>query len=502
MNRGLLAVFWLAAWPLTAEAGGADCSKTLEFVLPDVTVSEAEVVRDPVPYCNVKGVIGREINFELKLPEEWNGKLLMGGGGGFVGSVQNVALVYPMIEPLQRGYATVGTDTGHSARGTDASWALNNMERLVNFGHVAVHRTAEVAKAITHLHYGSPSNRNYFFGCSRGGGQALMAAQRYPDDFDGIIAGAPAYDWSAIAAVGLQVSNAMFTDPINPAKAVLTQASLELLESSILAACDADDGLEDRILNDPRQCDFDPAELPRCAGEAPADGCLTSDQLAAIQVIYSGPHDSEGERIYPPYPFGAEATPQGWVPWLVPGEEPVTPDGPTLSYAFSTGIFTYFINQDAGWQRTDEMFVDFSERTELADSVLSATDPDLSAFAASGGKLLMWHGWSDPALSALGTIDYYEQVVAHNPGNEDFARLYMLPGVLHCSGGPGPSVADYLTALEDWVERDVTPQSIDAHFVTAELKPDGGRPLCPYPQSAVYDGEGSDRDPDNFSCSF
>lgn len=299
----------------------------------------------------------------------------------------------------------------------------------------------------------------------------------------------------------VQASRRRRFPPVDWSWGLEKQAVIQLLESSILAACDADDGLADRVLNDPRQCNFDPAKLPRCAGDEPAEGCLTNNQLHAIQAIYDGPRDSKGQQIYPPFPFGAEATNGGWVPWLVPGDEPATPDGPTLSYAFATGIFSYLINQDPDWQRSQEHFINFAERVALADSILSATDPDLSAFAENGGRLLMWHGWSDAALSALGTIDYYEQVVAHNPGNEDFAKLYMLPGVLHCGRGPGPSVADYLTALEDWVEQDVTPQSIEAHFVTAELQPDGARPLCPYPQRAVYDGEGSDRDPKNFSCS-
>jgi feruloyl esterase len=211
------------------------------------------------PHCKVAGVIGTETHFELLLPDDWNGKFVMGGGGGFVGSVMNTSLPFGS---LQSGYATVGTDTGHRGHPLDASWAHNNLERLVSFGHQAVHRTAVTAKALTEAYYRDGIRRSYFTGCSRGGGQGLMAAQRYPEDFDGIVAGAPAYNWTpGLAALATQITRAMYPDPGNLEEAVVGPAEQELIESSYLAMCDEQDGLKDGILNDPRTCGFDVTAL-------------------------------------------------------------------------------------------------------------------------------------------------------------------------------------------------------------------------------------------------
>jgi feruloyl esterase len=232
----------------------------------------------------VAGVIGPEIRFELLLPKNWNGKFVMGGGGGFVGSVVNVALAYGA---LQSGYATVGTDTGHEGHPLDASWALNNMERIVSFGHQAVHRTAVTAKELIKAYYEQDIARDYFIGCSRGGGQALMEAQRYPEDFEGIVAGAPAYNWTeGMAAATAQINRAMYPDPDNLQQAVIGPREQEVIASGYLAQCDALDGIEDGILNDPRQCDFDVATLACAVGQA--DACLTEEQLAAVRTIYGG----------------------------------------------------------------------------------------------------------------------------------------------------------------------------------------------------------------------
>jgi len=258
--------------------------------LPDVTLASVIQETDLVPHCKVTGVIGSEISFELLLPETWNGKFVMGGGGGFVGSVVNIALAYGA---LQSGYATVGTDTGHQGHSLDASWALNNLERVVNFGHQAVHRTAVTAKALTKAYYQQDIARNYFIGCSRGGGQAMMEAQRHPEDFEGIVAGAPAYNWTAgLGAGATQINQAMYPDPNNLDQAVIGPDEQALIASGYLAQCDALDGIEDGILNDPRQCDFDVASLACAAGGT--DACLTEEQLSAVKTIYDGPRDKGG----------------------------------------------------------------------------------------------------------------------------------------------------------------------------------------------------------------
>jgi feruloyl esterase len=495
---GLLLGGLVSAPPALASSPAvADCAEIANFVLPDVRIESTTRAAEPAAHCKVAGVIGPEIHFELLLPDTWNGKFLMGGGGGFVGSVQNSALIN---EPLQRGYATAGTDTGHQGGGVDASWALNNLARLVNFGHVAIHRTAEVSKAIAHLYYGQAVARSYFTGCSRGGGQALMAAQRYPADFDGIIAGAPAYNWTGIAAHGVQIQREMYPDPAALGSAVVTQDNLQLLKREILAACDNLDGLADGVLDDPRDCNFDLGSIPQCVEDIPAAQCLTTQQRRAVSAVYDGASDAAGKQIIRGYPFGSEAEAGGWVPWIVGGLSPIAPGIPSLQFGFATGIFKYFIHQDPDWLYTTQSFDDYDATSRLAGSVLNATDPDLSAFKARGGKLLLWHGWSDPALSALVSIDYFDSVKAGDDEVTDYFRLFLLPGVLHCAGGPGPSVVDYLTPLEAWVEKAEPPSQLTAYY-----PPGGGgeqseaRPICAYPARARYEG-GSGRQAEDFSC--
>jgi feruloyl esterase len=253
------------ALPDEAAAVAEKPSCSLESLrdLPDVRITAVTEEAAPVPHCKMAAIIGTETNFELLLPENWNGKFVMGGGGGFVGVVQNTSL---MFGSLQKGYATVGTDTGHAGHPLNASWAYNNLERLVSFGHQAVHRTAVTAKALITGYYGRDISRSYFTGCSRGGGQGFVEAQRYPEDFDGIVAGSPAYDFLGVAAAATQISAAMYPDPSNLQEAVVGPEEQRLIESSYLEMCDAMDGIEDGILNDPRQCEFDVATL-LCEGE-------------------------------------------------------------------------------------------------------------------------------------------------------------------------------------------------------------------------------------------
>jgi feruloyl esterase len=247
-----IAAVLLVSFSALAEASKS-CSEQSLRALPDVRITSVTVEAAPAPHCKVAGIIGTETHFELLLPENWNGKFVMGGGGGFVGSVQNTSL---MFGSLQKGYATVGTDTGHAGHPASAKWAYNNLERLVSFGHQAVHRTAVTAKALITDYFGRDISRSYFTGCSRGGGHGFMEAQRYPEDFDGIVAGSPAYDWTGVAAAATQISAAMYPDPSNLQAAVIGPEEQRLIESSYLAMCDAMDGVEDGILNDPRQCEF------------------------------------------------------------------------------------------------------------------------------------------------------------------------------------------------------------------------------------------------------
>jgi feruloyl esterase len=495
----------------TPQAGSV-CSPESLPLLPDVRITAATHEAAPVPHCKVAGVIGTETNFELLLPDAWNGKFVMGGGGGFVGSVVNTSL---MFGSLQAGYATVGTDAGHQGHPLDASWAHNNLERLVSFGHQAVHRTAVTAKALTESYYQGDIGRSYFTGCSRGGGQGMMEAQRYPEDFDGIVAGAPAYNWTpGMAAVATQITQAMYPDPNDLEEAVVGPAEQELIESSYLEVCDDQDGVEDGILNDPRQCQFDVATL-LCEGEK-TDQCLSEQQLAAVKVVYDGPKDPEGNALHYGFPFGGETALGGWPRWLTGGlkylsnlnefqggvdvgdfEAPVVPNA---FYGFGNGIMKYFVYNDPDWSYEDYDFGTLKKDSERIAATLNATNPDLSAYRERGGKLLIYSGWSDAAVPAEGVIGYYEDVLAHDETAVADVRLFMMPGVEHCFGGPGPSWVNFLTEIDEWVEAGEAPGQVTAYWLNEQMQPDGSRPVCAYPNLLEYDGVGDPRDASSFSC--
>ena len=480
--------------------------------LPDVTITSVTQETQGAPHCKVAGVIGPEIRFELLLPEKWNGKFVMGGGGGFVGSVMNTSLMYGS---LQAGYATVGTDSGHQGHPLDATWAHNNLERLVNFGHQAVHRTAVTAKALTNAYYQKNISRSYFTGCSRGGGHALMEAQRYPEDFDGIVAGAPAFNWApGLAALATQINQAMYPDPNNLQEAVVGPKEQELIESSYLAMCDEQDGIKDGILNDPRQCKFD-VETLLCKGKK-SDRCLTKEQLAAVKVIYGGPKDSKGKPLFYGFPFGGETAPGGWPRWLTGGLkyqadlaefqggvdvgdlEP--PKVPNAYIGFGNGIMKYFVYNDPNWTYQNYNYDTLRKDSERVAETLNATNPDLSAFRKRGGKLIIYSGWSDAAAPGLAVVGYYEDVLAHDKTAAEDARLFMMPGVEHCFGGPGPSFVNFLTEIDKWVESGTAPEQIAAYWLDEKFQPTGSRLLCAYPKVAKYEGKGDPRDVSSFSC--
>lgn len=458
-----------------------------------------QTVRLEVPHCRVTGVIDSSIRFELLMPDAWNGKFMMGGGGGFVGSVQNQAQdgLSAGPTPLERGYATAGTDTGHTGSPIDASWALGDPEAQEDFAHRAVHRTAEVSKAVIAEHYGTAIEHSYFLGCSRGGGQAMISAQRYPEDFDGLVAAAPALDWPGIAAGFIQNQQHVFPDPSDLSSPVITPANRSLLAEALAASCDADDGVADGVLNDPRSCTFDPAALPRCTA-GPADDCLTERQLEAIEAIYSGPRVN-GEPVHPGFPFGGEADGGGWDLWVTGPPPPgLPPDVPNLHFAFGTGLLEYFVYEDPDWSYAGYTFDDFHEWAEPLASLLNATDPELSALRDRGGKVILWHGWSDAALTAFDSIEYYQSVEQRDAAVRDYFRMFLLPGVGHCGDGPGPDRVDWIGAIERWVEDGEEPDRLTA--LDSEDDTVMTRPLCPYPQTAVYDGSGNPNEAQSFTC--
>jgi feruloyl esterase len=446
------------------------------------------------------------IKIEVWMPANgqsgWNGKLQGHGNGGFAGEIGYRQLGIAMY----RGHAAAGTDTGHAAGGTDASWALGHPEKVTDYGYRGIHEMTRVAKAAIKAFYGSDPQHSYFEGCSNGGRQALMEAQRFPDDYDGILAGAPANFWTHLLTKALADAQATTLDPAS----YIPSSKLPAIARAVNAACDAPDGVADGIVNDPRKCHFDPGAL--LCKEGDAEKCLTAAQVTALKKLYEGPNDAQGRKIFPGYLPGAEEGPGGWGTWIT-GTAP----GKSLMFAFGGGYFSNMVYEKADWNYKD---ANVEQAMKAADEktaqILNATETNLAAFKAHGGKLILYHGWNDPAISALNTINYYNDVTNRMSGQqtEAFVRLYMVPGMQHCGGGPGPdsfglgggakdAQHNVEVALEQWVEKGIAPASI----VATKYEVDGAkkgvqmtRPLCPYPQMAKYKGEGNTNDAGNFVC--
>ena len=477
------------------------CEEIQKLRFPEVTILKASKVipekkdgKTPSPakpHCQVLGVIGKEINFEILLPEKWNGRFVMGGNGGFAGE-----LIYSMRETVDSNYVIGGTDVGHKG-GLTAKWALNNMERQLNFGHLAIHRTQAVAKAIINQFYCSPPAYSYFVGLSRGGGQAMMEAQRYPDDFDGIAAGFPAFNWVAFCAEFVQNAQKIYPDPLHKDTPVITKANLQLLQKLIMQKCDMLDGVRDSVLTDPRDCHFNVDELPMCPNDRPGTDCFTKAQLLAIKTVYNGVSNKEGQ-IHPGFPFGGEDERSGWDTWIVGGKSPLSE--PSLQAFFGIESLKYLVFNNPDWDYSTYDFSTFFKDTRYASAYLDATDTDYSAFKKRGGKIIFFQGWADPVISALGIVQHYEAAEKKDPQIRDYARLFMLPGVLHM-GGKGPDQADWLKALRDWVENGKAPERIVMSKLPKSGEPPLSRPVFPYPHKAVYNGKGDPNKESSFNKS-
>ena len=477
------------------------CENLLSKSIPNASIKESHIVMagefdapgggarsrgiyDELPeFCRVSLLLtpspDSEINVEIWLPtESWNGKYLAVGNGAFTGNVRHSA----MAMPLGRGYVTSSTDTGHI--GNTASFGLGRPEKVNDFGWRAVHEMAETAKIIIDAFYSRPPIHSYFTGCSAGGRQAMKAAQRFPNDFDGIVAGAPGLDWTGRAAAALRMERHILRDP----RSQLKQPDRELLHQAALDSCDASDGVQDQLINNPAHCAFDPGVL-QCDAEN-TGACLTEAQIETARMMYASPINPR---------TGREIT------GLLPGSENGWTDLGWTDSARATGLeqFRYLVYEDESWE-VDQFLFEFAiaagERKD--DDTVNALSPDLFEFIASGGKLIAYHGWADPQISPSNVTQYYDRVAQVHGGREnihDSFRLYMAPGMAHCGGGPGPNSFDSLTALENWVENGQAPDEIvAAHQSNGVI--DRSRPLCPYPEVAVYDGTGSSDEAENFSC--
>jgi hypothetical protein len=528
LMRGALLFILCFAGNLCLTTATAQTRELLaDLKLPNTTIVSVETVAagafklptpSPIPgldpfksmpaFRRVIGVIkptsDSDIKFEVWLPiEGWNGNFRGVGNGGFAGSIN----YGDMAGPISHGYVVASTDTGHT-EDDPAKWAVAHPEKVIDFGYRAIHEMTEKAKAIVKAFYGKAPRFSYFVNCSNGGRQALMEAQRYPEDYDGIVVGAPANNWTHLMARGAFIGQVTLSD----AASYIPASKMKALEAATLASCDAIDGLKDGVIDDPTRCSFDPSVL-LCNG-AETDACFTAAQVEVLKKIYAGPRDSKGNQIYPGLLPGSESGILGWGGWI---SGPAPGKGGIIDIAGK--FFKSMVFEDQNW---DFKSLNVERDMKLADKkvgrILNATDPDLSAFKKRGGKLILYQGWNDVALPADNAISYYKNVVGKmGQQNVDaFLRFYMVPGMQHCFLGPGANDVgqfidchtcdaqhDLNMALARWVEQGVAPSAIIAtkyRNVWLGTDPVQTRPLCPYPQIAKYKGSGSTDDAANFVC--
>ncbi len=444
-----------------------------------------------------------DIKTEVWLPVAgWNGRYRATGNGGFAGEIY----FGDMAAAVTEGYATSGTDTGHTGNG--ASYALGHPEKVKDFGWRAVHDMTVETKVLVEAFYGKAPEHSYFASCSDGGREALMEAQRFPADFDGILAGAPANNWTALVSAGTEDDKTLMASPA----AYLPASKLPAITAAVLAACDGQDGLKDGVVGDPAKCGFDPAVLA-CKG-AETDRCLTTAQIATLREIYAAKKNAQGQDVFPGYEPGAESAPGSWGEWIVGKKQ----GDPTLLMFFGLGYFRNFVFQQPDWSLGSFDFGrDLKVALEKTGQALNATDTNLKPFAERGGKLVMYHGWNDPAIPALSTVEYYDGVVASmgKSATDAAVRLYMVPGMLHCGGGPGATdfgqdgpvmdrdaQHDVFTALEQWVEAGKAPGTLTATKFVDDDATKGvamTRPLCVYPAEERY-VKGDPKDASSFVC--
>ena len=494
-------------------SGPQSCESLKSINLPDVTITAAETVPaglytpstsaanaatagqpagrgrggPPAPqpimlaaHCRIAAVLtpssDSHIESEIWLPvENWNGKLEVVGGGGWAGVISYGALVTAVNE----GYAAASTDTGH--KGGTGDFAYQHPEKIVDFGYRAVHETTVKAKLMIATFYARAPRMSYFNGCSTGGRQALMEAQRFPDDFDGIVAGAPANSHIHLHTAGIARGIDMMKTPaVSPEK-------IAMVGKAVLNACDTLDGVRDGLVSNPRACHFDPASL-LCKG-SDTGSCLTAGELASVQRAYAPTKFKNGTTAWAGNEFGSEG---GWT--RIGGANPPTPTGG----AVDTIRFLGYQTENWDWHTFD-----LDKDTAVIDKnagFIDSVDPNLAPFKAHGGKLILYHGWADVTINPGHTIDYYQSVLSTLSGKQDdFVRLFMEPGMQHCGNGPGPNQINWMASLERWRESGSAPEQIPASHVSGN-RVDMTRPLCPYPRVAAYKGVGSTNDAANFVC--
>ncbi len=455
-----------------------------------IPASAPSTTRAALPaFCRVDGVINQRkradgksygIGFALALPDQWNGRFLFQGGGGLNGNVAPPlgASAAGETPALARGFAVVSTDSGHKGGGFDGSF-FRDQQASLDFYYVAIGRVAQLAKEAIASYYGRAAEHSYFAGCSTGGREAMIMSQRYPEYFDGIVSGDPAIRTGhSNLALGFMTAE-MQPDP----KKFFSDSDRKLIVNSVLQVCDAKDGLKDGMIFNSRACDFDPATLV-CSGSK-TDSCLTRAQADALKKAFAGPKSARGDAIYPGVPYDAGIADGGFIPGLL--------RGPVIPVATGADFAHFDADREAARVESDKT-------AELGDT----TWTNLTSFAGHGGKLLFFHGLSDPWFSPLDTLGYYEKMSKETSNGSatssvaSWSRLYLVPGMGHCQGGSATlDRFDMLSAVVDWVEKGVAPDRVVA---TGTAFPGRSRPLCPYPQHAEYTGHGDTNDANSFVC--
>ena len=516
----LLPVLAASSGHVAGHGDPAGCTSLLgKVVAPNSVIQSAEYLPEggtvgttkvSLPFCRITGIAmptsDSRIGFEVWLPQaaQWNGKFQGEGSGGSAGAISAGA----MLEALKAGYATMSTDNGHITDtkqpngGSEQTWALGHPEKMLDFAFRAMHVSTVAAKQVVRGFYGRPSLRSYFVGCSQGGHHALMEATRYPADYDGIVAGAPAWHWANQMINATWNSRAALQDA-----SAITAQSTQILNKAIIAACDKLDGVEDGLISDPRRCHFNPATL-LCKSSDAADGCLTQPQIDAANRIYQGVHKSDGTALFQGFALGSELKwPQMWAS--------KTPGGSSWDFwRYSVFQDPQFHNINFDFDRDSESGLS-TVRAGMTVAEIYNVKPDLSAFRARGGKLIIYHGWADEQVTPFASLDFYSHIKARQgqSGTDEVLRMFMMPGIAHCQGGPGagniggasPALShdpdhDVVAALDTWVTQHKAPTVLIAAHLDAAKKPDLTRPLCAFPREARYAGSGDIHDARNFTC--
>lgn len=480
-----------------ADVAGLDLSGVTDG---SVSISSASVITGSgAAYCEVKGTISPANTFVVRLPTQgWTQRYVQTGCGGLCGSANIDYGKGADCQPVTDGtVASATTDMGHQGSGDPmGSWAAHHPQKQIDFAYRGVHVTAQVAKAIIAKFYGQAQRYAYFVGCSDGGREALMEAQRYPEDFDGIVAGAPAANM-VVQNTFHHTWNVMANRDAD-GKYILLAGKLPLIHQAVLDACDALDGVTDGLITDPRQCHFDPKTLI-CQSGQDRSTCLTAAQAAVVQKLHDGATDPQGRYLEQKgsHPWGSELL---WT-LFVPSEQGGFNFSETIAALPFSRYLAYYNTANPDGQLSDLKFTNASFwKTVQTSAYLSATNPDLSAFKKRGGKLLLWHGWNDQHISAAATLNYYHALkqTLGAGRTQSFVKLYLFPGVGHCGGGEGPDSFDLLSPMMAWVERGLAPHKIVASKVNEEGVTTRTRPVFPYPLVASYTGSGSTDDAANF----